>query len=93
MGIAAQKQDYGQQAIIGNLVPEKPIENRAYERFTPQGPLAVLPLAGDRVGFIWTVSAADADRVLQLDDADFLAELQQEFGYRLGRLALVCRTR
>jgi 2-octaprenyl-6-methoxyphenol hydroxylase len=45
MGICAVKSDYGQHAIIGNLLPEKPLDNCAYERFTGNGPLALLPIA------------------------------------------------
>ena len=89
LGITAQKNSYGQFAVIGNVVPERPIENMAYERFTEQGPLAILPLADDRAGFIWTVSEEDADRVMALDDTGFLAELQQEFGFRLGEFTRV----
>jgi 2-octaprenyl-6-methoxyphenol hydroxylase len=89
LGITAQKNSYGQFAVIGNVVPERPIENMAYERFTEQGPLAILPLADDRAGFIWTVSEEDADRVMALDDEGFLAELQQEFGFRLGEFTRV----
>jgi 2-octaprenyl-6-methoxyphenol hydroxylase len=89
MGITAQKSDYGQRAVIGNLLPEKDINNIAYERFTEQGPLAILPVADRRAGFVWTVSEEDAARVMALDDAQFLAELQQEFGYRLGAFSRV----
>ena len=89
MGIAAEKSSYGQRAVIGNLMPEKPIENVAYERFTSQGPLALLPVAEGRAGFVWTVSEADADRVMSLDDEAFLAELQDAFGYRLGTFSRV----
>ena len=84
MGITAQKSLYEQRAVIGNLLPEKEIDSIAYERFTQQGPLAVLPVADRRAGFVWTVSEDDAERVMTLDDEQFLAELQQEFGYRLG---------
>jgi 2-octaprenyl-6-methoxyphenol hydroxylase len=84
MGITAQKSHYGQRAVIGNLLPEKDIDNTAYERFTQQGPLAILPVAEGRAGFVWTVSEEDAERVMSLDDDQFLAELQQEFGRRLG---------
>ena len=89
MGITAQKSNYGQRAVIGNLLPEKPVDNVAYERFTPQGPLAILPVADGRAGFVWTVSESDADRVMALDDAAFLGELQREFGYRLGAFSRV----
>jgi 2-octaprenyl-6-methoxyphenol hydroxylase len=89
MGITAQKGHYGQRAVIGNLLPEKNIDNTAYERFTQQGPLAVLPVADGRAGFVWTVSEEDAERVMALDDDQFLGELQQEFGFRLGMLSRV----
>ena len=89
MGICAKKTDYGQHAVIGNLLPEKSLDNCAYERFTDQGPLAMLPVADDRAAFVWTVSSHDAERVLGLDDDAFLDELQAAFGYRLGRLSRV----
>ncbi len=89
MGISALKSEYGQRAVIGNLLPEKDIENRAFERFTAHGPLALLPVANDRAGFIWTVSDDDAERVMALDDAAFLGELQTMFGHRLGALSRV----
>ena len=89
LGISVQKSGYGQRAVIGNLLPEKAIANTAFERFTPQGPLALLPVADERAGFVWTVSEDDAERVLALDDDDFLEELQSQFGYRLGALSKV----
>ncbi len=89
MGIGVETADYGQRAIVGNLLPEKPLEHRAYERFTPQGPLALLPIADERAAFVWTVDEDDADRVLALDDTSFLAELQEAFGYRLGTFSRV----
>jgi 2-octaprenyl-6-methoxyphenol hydroxylase len=89
MGITAEKSSYGQRAVIGNLLPEKPIDNVAYERFTSQGPLAMLPVGDGRAAFVWTVAESDADRVMSLNDETFLAELQNEFGYRLGRFSRV----
>lgn len=89
MGISVQKSHYGQRAVIGNLLPEQNPDNRAYERFTPQGPLAILPIADARAGFVWTVSEDDAERVLELSDDEFLAEIQQEFGNRLGKFSRV----
>lgn len=89
MGISAQKQEYGQRAVIGNLLPEKNLDDRAFERFTAQGPLAILPIADNRAGFVWTVAEHDADRVIGLDDDDFLAEIQEQFGHRLGKFSRV----
>ena len=89
MGISALQSQYGQRAVIGNLLPEKPLENVAYERFTDIGPLALLPAADERAAFIWTVAEDDADRVLSLNDEAFLNELQSAFGFRLGGFSRV----
>ena len=61
----------------------------AYERFTPEGPIAVLPLAEGRCGIVWTRRPEEAARLLALPDAEFLAELQRAFGFRLGRVLQV----
>ena len=89
VGITVRYVDYGQCAIVGNLLTEMPLENRAFERFTEHGPLALLPLDAERAGFVWTVAAADAERVLGLDDDEFCAALQAAFGYRLGQFSRV----
>ena len=89
MGIGATRTDYDQHAIIGNLLPERTLDFCAYERFTDQGPLALLPIADDRAAFVWTVSSADADRVMSLGDDDFIDEIQAAFGNRLGAFSRV----
>jgi 2-octaprenyl-6-methoxyphenol hydroxylase len=89
VGIGAKRVAYGQRAVVGNLLPEKRLDGCAYERFTDHGPLALLPVADGRAAFVWTVPEPDAERVLGLDDAAFLAELQSAFGYRLGRFSKV----
>ena len=83
--IEVEHKKYKQSAIITNVRPQKPHHNIAYERFTAHGPLAVLPIQEDCCALIWTQSEADVDRVIKLDDQGFLAELQQAFGYRLGK--------
>lgn len=89
IGITADQSRYGQHAVVGNLLPEKSMRNVAYERFTDTGPLAMLPIADNRAAFIWTVSEEDAARVMALDDDAFCAELQAQFGYRLGRFSKI----
>lgn len=89
LGITSKHVAYEQRAIVGNLLPEKSLNHCAYERFTKNGPLAMLPVADGRAGFVWTVADRDAERVLALDDDAFLAELQDAFGYRLGTLSRV----
>ena len=88
-GIGFSRVSYEQRAVIGNVLPEIPIRNRAFERFTSQGPLAMLPVADGRAGFVWVVSERDAERVTALDDVSFTTELQQTFGNRLGELSRV----
>lgn len=83
-GIAHEARDYGQVAVIANVTPAIEHGGTAFERFTPSGPLAVLPLTNGRVTIVWTLPPGDAQAVLALDDAGFLAALQAAFGFRLG---------
>lgn len=91
MGIAALRWDYGQQAVIANLTPTLAHENVAYERFTQDGPIALLPMSGNRCAAVCTINNSDTAAVMALDDAGFLALLQQRFGDRLGPLQRVGR--
>jgi 2-octaprenyl-6-methoxyphenol hydroxylase len=84
IGISASRVEYEQWAVVGNLLPEKPPENLAYERFTATGPIAMLPVADDRAAFVWTVPPATAQELLSLEDDAFTERLQEAFGYRLG---------
>jgi len=90
-GIGAQHWEYGQTAIIATLATQRFHDHVAYERFTPQGPIAVLPLAEGRCGIVFMRPPEEAARLLALPDEAFLAELQREFGFRLGRLLRVGR--
>ncbi len=89
MGISAQRSDYGQCAIVGNLMPERRIDHQAYERFTERGPMALLPVTDNRAAFVWIVSGSDARNLLALDDAACVAAMQEEFGFRLGRFSKI----
>ncbi|HVF36237.1 MAG TPA: FAD-dependent monooxygenase, partial [Candidatus Saccharimonadia bacterium] len=91
LGIGAERRDYAQTAIVSTVVPERPHDGTAYERFTDTGPVALLPLAQDRAGLVWTVASDDAARVLALDDAAFLAEAGARAAAPLGRLRRVGR--
>ena len=88
-GVAVTRSEYGQVAVIAQATPGRFPEHVAFERFTDQGPIAVLPIADGRVGLIWTLEPAEAARVMTLGDEAFLAELQSAFGWRLGRLRSV----
>lgn len=86
LGIETARYDYRQTAITANLTPQLPHRHVAYERFTDTGPMALLPMTEGRCALVWTVPSERAEEVMQLPDADFLARVQERFGYRLGRL-------
>lgn len=84
-GIEVTTHDYQQTAIVAALRPETPHPGLAYERLTRTGPLAVLPVDDSRSGLIYTVPSAEAEAVLALSDAEFLARLRGDLRDRLGR--------
>jgi 2-octaprenyl-6-methoxyphenol hydroxylase len=74
---------YGQRALIFEAGLAESHHQRAWERFTPQGPLALLPVDGvngKRVSVVYTVPEADAESLLQLDDAEILTRIQAAIG-------------
>lgn len=86
-GIGSIQEDYGQTAVVANVTPGRPHANVAYERFTPSGPLALLPLSRGRCGLVWTHGSQQAQTVMEWDEAVFVQRLQVQFGYRLGRFS------
>jgi 2-octaprenyl-6-methoxyphenol hydroxylase len=84
-GIAADHIEYEQTAITATMTTQRFHDHVAYERFTEDGPIAILPLADGRCGIVWTRQPQDAARLLALPDAEFLQEFQAAFGFRLGR--------
>ena len=89
LGIGVREDDYGQKGVILNCETEVPHRGRAFERFTPTGPLAMLPLGRGRVSVVWTLPREAGDRIGALDDERFRDALQRAFGYRLGRIRQV----
>jgi 2-octaprenyl-6-methoxyphenol hydroxylase len=90
-GIEADVRDYGQTAVITTVLPQRFHDNVAYERFTPSGPLALLPLDGGRCTLVLTLTKDAAQAALGWSDEEFLAEVQRRFGFRLGRFLKVGR--
>jgi 2-octaprenyl-6-methoxyphenol hydroxylase len=90
-GIDATVEDYEQIAIVVNAATERPNNGEAFERFTPSGPLAVLPVTGGGYAVIWAVSPARAAELVALDEAAFAAELLAAFGWRAGRWTKIGR--
>lgn len=84
LGIEHKVVDYAQSAIITNVEFSRALSDHAYERFTEQGPLAILPLGGKRYACVWTRDNQAAEDLMQVDDAEFVAQLQACFGFRLG---------
>jgi 2-octaprenyl-6-methoxyphenol hydroxylase len=88
-GIGASTWDYEQVALVTNVFTQRFHDHIAYERFTPSGPIALLPMSEGRLGLIWTVAPQIANDMAQLPDAAFLARLQDAFGFRVGRFTRV----
>lgn len=88
-GIGSSSWDYEQVALVSNVFSQHFHNHVAYERFTASGPLALLPLTEGRSGLVWTMQPDVANRMAQLPDAEFLARLQDAFGFRLGRITRV----
>ena len=84
LGVAVRERDYGQWAITARVEARLAHGGVAYERFTADGPLALLPMADRHCGLVWSVDAATGARLVALDDAGFLAALGDAFGTRLG---------
>ena len=82
--------DYGQSALITHITCSAPRANTAFERFTPQGPLALLPFK-EGYELVWTAPHQTAQDMLAWDDAKFLHELHQHFGDRVGEFLTVSR--
>ncbi|MDP8033174.1 2-octaprenyl-6-methoxyphenyl hydroxylase [Pasteurella atlantica] len=89
-----QLRDYNQSAIIANVEISQPHQQQAFERFTLQGPLALLPLCEtaeikNQMSLVWCVN--DPSGLLSLSDEEFLAKLQQNFGWKLGKFLRTSR--
>ena len=88
-GAQAKVRSYGQTAIAGNVLPERDHRGTAYERFTEQGPLALLPMSHGRCGLIWTTGEAEAHSLQTRPEEEFFRALRRRFGGRLGEFLRV----
>lgn len=87
-GIKTVEWVYHQLGIVTTVRHERPHGGRAVQHFLPAGPFAILPLPGNRSCITWSEAEETGRRILAGDDASFLAEVEQRFGHRLGRLEL-----
>lgn len=87
-GIERVRHAYGNVALIADVARDAPPDGVAFERFTSEGPVALLP-KGDRYGLVWTMTPARAESACALDDRAFLAALAAHAGTRIGRIVSV----
>ena len=87
-GITRTGWGYGQTALVCAVTHEKPHDGIAHQFFMPSGPLAILPLKGNRSSIVWSETDAEAKVIVALDDEQFLEVLRPRFGDFLGRIEL-----
>ncbi|NNE79858.1 MAG: UbiH/UbiF/VisC/COQ6 family ubiquinone biosynthesis hydroxylase [Silicimonas sp.] len=87
-GIKRQGWGYDQTALVCAVAHEKPHGETAHQFFMPPGPLAILPLTGNRASIVWTETTARAAEIQRMNDADYLDILRPRFGGFLGRIDL-----
>jgi 2-octaprenyl-6-methoxyphenol hydroxylase len=85
-GIARRRHDYGQVAIVAKISLDRPHRGIAYERFTAEGPVALLP-ERDHYALVWTRKPADAPQTMALGEPAFLTALARHFGTRVRGFA------
>ncbi|MEA2119193.1 2-octaprenyl-6-methoxyphenyl hydroxylase [Halovibrio sp. HP20-50] len=89
LGIGSRHESYQQTALIAHVGVSQPHLGVAYERFTGQGPMALLPLPGQAMELIWTHPSGSEKARMALPEREFLLQLQQAFGDRVGRFTRV----
>lgn len=83
LGLTTAVKSYQRTAIVANLTTSSNHANKAYERLTQEGPMALLPF-NNRYGLVWSMNNEQAKSLLTADDSSFKAQAQQAFGYRAG---------
>ncbi len=86
LGIIQKRHDYQQDALVCNVSFDRPHQNWAFERFTMQGPMALLPMTNNRFALVWCMGKQQAQQYLALDQDDFTQVLQQAVSHKLGRV-------
>ena len=95
LGMVAERESYGQHAIVANVEYERPNRGAAFERFTADGPMALLPLGESpescQSALVWVTNDDQLEQRTAFGDDEFLSLLQASFGYRLGKLLRVSK--
>ncbi|TOE63495.1 2-octaprenyl-6-methoxyphenyl hydroxylase [Vibrio parahaemolyticus] len=89
IGLELSVHDFDQVAVIANIVTQESHQGRAFERFTENGPVALLPMSDNRMSLVWCLRPDEAQIVMELSESEFLERLQQDFGWRLGAMQKV----
>ena len=90
-GISISRSDYRQTGVVATVQLANSHNATAWQQFTPSGPLAILPLSGDRASLVWTEESEQAQALLALPDDAFESLLARRFGDALGRPRLIGR--
>lgn len=88
-GLVKETKEYGHDALISKISAELPHNNIAYERFTVNGPMALLPNGERDFSLVWTGEKEYVNALLALSDAEFLAQFHEQFGDRVGQFLSV----
>jgi len=88
-GMHRHVRDYGQSAVVARIEGELPHCNVAYERFSTDGPVALLPTGEHGFALVWTVQPERAEELCRLQQQEFLDQLGLHFGERVGRFVSV----
>ncbi|MDD9893440.1 MAG: FAD-dependent monooxygenase [Gammaproteobacteria bacterium] len=91
LDIASRTTHAGQTALVCNIAFEREGDGRAFERFTTQGPLALLPLGDKQYNLVWCGNEHESARRTELSDAEFAEALNRAFGVALGKVVSVGR--
>ena len=92
-GIGVRGRDYHQRAVVAHVATERPHQRTAWQRFTREGPIALLPLSDGRSSIVWSLPEARAREALALEDAAFCDAVGVASDFRLGRVvATTART-
>ncbi len=91
--INSNEKDFKQTAIVANVTTQKPNMGTAFERFTPHGPVALLPIDKNRSVLVFTVNKDNAARYLAMTDEQYIKAVEDEFGRRLGKIEQVGQRR
>lgn len=92
--LKVDEKDYAQSALLGHITADRAHRGTAYERFTPEGPAALLPHGGEReYSMVWVASPERIEALKAVGDAGFLAAFQEHFGHRAGRFTAIANRR